>query len=146
MVTYGAAIQMKNLTETNGNLCGGNLEDIICTHKTHFWTSNMQSLHWIKTTITSLIMVLLKKIPKNTSIDMIEQIWECVILIKLEPRNNFPRKCLKSSRKLVISGKRSSPKCQTACKNEGLQYYCQNLCFLKWQKVEMFLFCQPHQE
>ncbi len=32
LVTYVAVIQMKNEMETDGSLCSGNLEDIVCTH------------------------------------------------------------------------------------------------------------------
>lgn len=97
MVTYGIAIEMKSEIETNGNLCSGNLENIISTYQNSFLSTKCAKFTVSYDRDRNSNHIPTEEATKeNTSIDL-----KLSPPIKPNSRNNVPGKHLKSTRKLI---------------------------------------------
>ncbi len=104
MVTYGAATQMKCAIETDGSLTSGNLEDIVRTYQNMFTTTTETSFTLSQDHNTEQIITKEHNPEQSEPIDTLPP-------RKPQPQTNIPRKRLKSSQEIAVSGKKNPPKC-----------------------------------
>ncbi len=95
---------MKNAIETDGLLTTGNLEDIVRTYQNMFTTTKEASFTLSQDHNTEQIITKEHNPEQSKPIDTLPP-------RKPQPQNNIPRKRLKSSQEIAVSGKKNSPKC-----------------------------------
>ena len=95
---------MKNAIETDGLLTTGNLEDIVRTYQNTFTTTKEASFTLSQDHNTEQIITKEHNPEQSKPIDTLPP-------RKPQPQTNIPRKRLKSSQEIAVSGKKNPPKC-----------------------------------